>query len=60
MSLIPAFSRQKQAYLCEFEASLVGLHSEFQDSQGYIMMLCLQERRKAQRAGEMAQKLLKH
>jgi hypothetical protein len=31
--LIPEFGRQRQGYLCEFEASLD--YREFQDSQGY-------------------------
>jgi hypothetical protein len=32
---VPALRRQTWADLCEFEASLVCLHSEFQDSHGH-------------------------
>jgi hypothetical protein len=32
---------ERQADLCEFEASLVGLQSKFQDSRGYIENPCL-------------------
>lgn len=31
-----ALQRQKQEGLCEFKASLEGLRSELQDSQGYV------------------------
>ena len=31
---------QRQVELCEFRASLVYLHSEFQDSQSYIVRAC--------------------
>jgi hypothetical protein len=34
MPLIPALGRQRQAYLCEFEVSLV--YITFQDSQDYV------------------------
>lgn len=34
--LIPVFGRQKQAELYEFNASLVYMHSKFQNGQGYI------------------------
>jgi hypothetical protein len=41
MALIPALGRQRQADLCEFQASLV--YSEFQDSQSYIEEPCLEK-----------------
>jgi hypothetical protein len=43
--LILAFGRQRLADLCEFKASLVGLHNKFQASQGYIMRSCQKEKK---------------
>ena len=41
--LISALGRQRQADPWEFKASLVGLQSEFQDSQDYTEKPCLEK-----------------
>lgn len=38
--LVPAPRRQRWAYLCEFKASLPGLHSDLQVTQGYTVGSC--------------------
>ena len=48
MPLIPAPGRQRQAELCEFEASLVYRGSS-QDSQSYTEKPCLKQTNKRQR-----------
>ena len=45
--LIPALGKQRQAYLCEFEACLVC--SEFQDSQSYTEKTSLKQEKKAKK-----------
>lgn len=40
---IPALKRQRQVDLCVFGP--VGLHSELQDSHGYIVRTCLKKRK---------------
>lgn len=44
--------------LCEFEASLVYivLHSEFQDSQGYIVRSCLKKKKRESERKEKKKK----
>ena len=43
--LISALVRQRQVDLSEFEASLVGLHSELWDNQDYIDLVSKQQQK---------------
>jgi hypothetical protein len=56
MSLVPEFSRQKQADLCEFNT---GLAHRAQNSEDYIRRPCLKNKqtKNPQRSGEVAQQL---
>ena len=44
MPIILALRRRRQAGLGESEVSLIYIHSEFQDSQGYIVRCCVKEK----------------